>query len=361
MKIAFLTTTFETTSNGPAKFARLVYQFSQEWHNELFIVTEDTLEAGENVIKISVPTFLNYPGIGFLYRIFMYFVKVVTRKGIEVVVTNNAMYGFLFNLLTRKKVIGFINDYQHISPVFKLNYASIRSFIFARFERFALKHNQITIVNSRYLHNCLTSAYGVESEKLFILPKGIEIDDKAQANLEKHEDDKVFRVLFVKTNFKVGGLEYLLKAFAGLEGVHLDIVTSSKLKESNIYDYVKDCVSVSIYHYLPQEEVFDLMKQAHCLCIPSEKEALGVANIEGMYHSCVILATEVGGIPEVLDYGRSGVLVPFGDETELRKNILLLKKDRVMRINLVKNGFQSAKKFSISNSIKSFFELLDGQ
>lgn len=359
MNIAFLTTTFENTTNGPAKFARLINKHPGVDNKNVVIFTEDVRGDKQDVVKVVIPSFLNFSGVGFLYRLFAYFFKVVKYPGVEVVVSNNTMYGFLFHLFSKKKVVGFINDDQHVVPAFQLNYSALRSFVFSKLEKFALRRNEITVVNSKHLNTTLSSAYEVPSNKIFTLYKGIEIDESSRLNLKKHDQDEVFRVLFVKTNYKIGGLEYLLKAIEGLKGVHLDIVTSPRVKKSRLIKLARNCESVKFYHSLPQDSVFELMDQAHCLCIPSEKEALGVANMEGMYHGCAILSTNVGGIPEVLNYGKAGILVPFGDEKTLREKLLFLKSNKEVRKDYVREGFKAVQRFSIQNSIQSFYEMLD--
>ena len=361
MKIAFITTTFEHTPNGPSKFARLLYQFSMQQERSLVIFTEDISSDTPNVVKVNIPAYFNFSGVGFLFRLFKYFFEINKQRDIDIIVANNTMYGFLFNLLTHKKVIGFINDDQHINIRPSLKYSTIRSFIFSRFEKFALKRNQVTFVNSKYLKEALNRLYGLNNNALSILYKGIEMDDSPPLNLQKHKNDEVFHILFVKTNFKMGGLMTLLKGIHNLPNIHLDIVTSEAVKKSSEFKWIQDLNSVNLYHNLPQEKVFQLMQKAHCLCIPAVKEALGVANMEGMLHSCVILSTEVGGIPEVLNYGDAGMLIPEGDFVALREKMLLLQANREERERFVKNGYEFVKRFSIHHSIKTFYEVVEGE
>ncbi len=359
MKIAFITTTFQNTTNGPAKFARLLHKHSEDNLKKLIIFTEDVDEPLENVVKVNIPALINISGLGFLYRLLAYFFKISRQPGIELVVANNTMYGFLFNLFSRKKVVGFINDDQHINPSLRFKYKAFRSFVFSKFEEFALKHNNITVVNSQHLNQALANAYSLPSDKLFTLYKGIEINENVQLNLEKHDKDEIFRMVFVKTNFRIGGLRFLLEAIQGIKNVHLDIITDPRVKKSKEYKLAQKLESVSFYHHLPQSRVFELLDNSHCLCIPAEKEALGVANMEGMHHSCVILTSDVGGIPEVLEGGKSGLLVPVGNIKALQEKILFLKNNRVERKKFVINGFHSVKRFSIRHSIESFYQRVD--
>ncbi len=74
-----------------------------------------------------------------------------------------------------------------------------------------------------------------------------------------------------------------------------------------------------------QDNVVPLLSIADLLILPSEKEAFGLVNIEAMACEVPVLATEVGGIPEVVVHGETGFLAPVGDikkMTELATQIL---------------------------------------
>ncbi len=74
-----------------------------------------------------------------------------------------------------------------------------------------------------------------------------------------------------------------------------------------------------------QDNVIPLLSIADLLVLPSEKEAFGLVNIEAMACEVPVLATEAGGIPEVIVHGETGFLAPVGDiekMTELALEIL---------------------------------------
>lgn len=354
MKTAFLTTTFNNTTNGPAKFARLLYEDSILKEKNIIFFTEDVSEENQSIVRVKIPKWLDIPGIGFLYRLFRYYFTVMKHGNIDVVVCNNMMYCFLFNLLTKKKTVGFINDNEHLKKLKSINYLSIRSFIFSLFEKFNLNRNTKTIVNSNFLKNEIEKHFDKKYTNLEVLYKGIEIN--AVLDIKKHYDDKIFQILFVKTNYKIGGLLTLLKAVENIDNIQLDIVTSERIINDPAFNdlFTENMI---FHHKLKQEEVFRLMKKAHCLCIPSNKEALGVANMEGMLYSCAIISTNVGGIPEVLDFGNNGIMINPNNYLSLRDNIEFLKNNRNLRIEMVKKGYGFVKNFSIKNTLNSFYQL----
>jgi len=60
-----------------------------------------------------------------------------------------------------------------------------------------------------------------------------------------------------------------------------------------------------------------VIRRARALVLPSEWEAFGLVLLEAMAAATPIVASEVGGVPDVLDRGRAGRLVPYGDPTRL--------------------------------------------
>lgn len=56
-----------------------------------------------------------------------------------------------------------------------------------------------------------------------------------------------------------------------------------------------------------------VIRGARALVLPSEWEAFGLVLLDAMAAGTPVIATAVGGVPEVLDQGRAGRLVPYGD------------------------------------------------
>ena len=77
-----------------------------------------------------------------------------------------------------------------------------------------------------------------------------------------------------------------------------------------------------------------LLGQAHVLVLPSHAEGSPMAVIEAMAHAVPVVATPVGGIPELVTSGVEGLLVPPGDADALAAALLRLLDDEPLRRSL---------------------------
>ncbi|MBJ7338068.1 glycogen synthase [Mycolicibacterium sp.] len=94
-----------------------------------------------------------------------------------------------------------------------------------------------------------------------------------------------------------------------------------------------------VQEMLPGDQIREILSAATVFVCPSVYEPLGIVNLEAMACSTAVVASDVGGIPEVVNDGETGVLVHYdpadatGFETELANavNALVADPDRAAR------------------------------
>jgi N-acetyl-alpha-D-glucosaminyl L-malate synthase BshA len=82
-------------------------------------------------------------------------------------------------------------------------------------------------------------------------------------------------------------------------------------------------------HFLgKQERVNELLPLADLMLMPSQLESFGLAALESMACRVPAIATRVGGVPELIDDGVSGLLYPVGAVEQMADGVIQLLQDR---------------------------------
>jgi glycosyltransferase involved in cell wall biosynthesis len=93
---------------------------------------------------------------------------------------------------------------------------------------------------------------------------------------------------------------------------------------------------------------------------PSRTEGLGLALIEAMAAGLPVLASRVGGIPEVVEDGRSGWLLPVDDTEAWRDALVRIVAGNDLRVAMGAQARRSASRFSIAASDRALAGLIRG-
>jgi glycosyltransferase involved in cell wall biosynthesis len=90
--------------------------------------------------------------------------------------------------------------------------------------------------------------------------------------------------------------------------------------------------------HVPWQQLADLYRRASVFVMPSFYETFGISVIEAMAFGLPVVATRTGGLPEVVDDGVTGILVPAGDAEALADALIRLLRDPDLRRRMGQAG-----------------------
>lgn len=108
--------------------------------------------------------------------------------------------------------------------------------------------------------------------------------------------------------------------------------------------------------FLEGEELSAAYASGDVFVFPSDSETLGFAAIEAMAAGVPVVAADAGGIPHIVDDGRTGLLVPPGDATATANAVMRLLADRDLRERLARAGREEAERWSWRAATESLVE-----
>ena len=143
-------------------------------------------------------------------------------------------------------------------------------------------------------------------------------------------------VVFVGRITRQKGLPVLLKAAQQLDPAAQMVLCAGQPDTADLADEVAGLVAglqatrsgvVWLPEMLPKREVIQLLTHATVFACPSLYEPLGIVNLEAMACGTAVVGSDVGGIPEVVTDGETGLLVPPDDPGALASALNSLLAD----------------------------------
>jgi glycosyltransferase involved in cell wall biosynthesis len=204
-----------------------------------------------------------------------------------------------------------------------------------------LRDGDAFVAMSRAIRDEFVAA-GVPRGKVALIPHGVDTDrfqpateSERRALRERLGLPADGRIIIYSGRLLRGkGLEALVEAFRPIAAAepyaHLAIVGSgdgqSLSVEADLHAAAQDLAG-RVTFAGRVEAVEDWLRAADLFAFPSVFEALGIALIEAAACGLPAVASRTGGIVDVVEDGRSGVLVPAGDVAALSAALLRLVKD----------------------------------
>jgi starch synthase len=209
-------------------------------------------------------------------------------------------------------------------------------------ERVAVTSAAAVVAVSDGMANDIRAAYpDISPERIRVIRNGIDTieyaPDAGTDVLVKHGVDLSRPyVIFVGRITRQKGLPVLLRAAAMLDPSAQLVLCAGAADTAELRGEVSDLVAglrasrsgvIWIPDMLPRPEIVQLLTHALAFVCPSVYEPLGIVNLEAMACGTAVVASRVGGIPEVVDGGVTGLLVPPDDPASLADALNTLLRD----------------------------------
>lgn len=201
------------------------------------------------------------------------------------------------------------------------------------------------------IHNCVD---------LHRFDKTADVCNNIRQEFNMSSDESV--VGFVGRLQEVKGVRYLIESFVELKAVipkvKLLIVGDGTLKAS-LHNYAQKLgVGEQIIFAGYRRDIPQVLNAMNVFVLPSLREDLPLSPIEAMAMKKPVVATNAGGIPEVVTDGETGILVPPKDATALAKAISRILLDEQLARKMGLAGRQRVEKQFSADTISSRIQQL---
>ncbi len=195
------------------------------------------------------------------------------------------------------------------------------------------------------------------ASKIKVIHHGVNINDYEYLAKEKQGEDFI---IFCGSRFTAEkGHIFLIKSIAELKNT---TNLSFKVVLANDGPMLEQCKvmagQLGLENYIEfigfTDKIYELYKKIDIYVNPSEEEALGFANLEVLSYGIPLIATDVGGVSDIINSDtKCGLLVQYGDVSDFAKALNKIMTDADLRKSLSLNAKKAVDTiFSMENMVK---------
>lgn len=233
------------------------------------------------------------------------------------------------------------------------------------YERKILSSLKTVIVDTEYVARAINNYRLRRTPAMIVIPQGIS-QDFFQTKCSSESNS----ILSVGSISRRKGHLLLIQAFsiaaAKLKEIQLTIcgVLADEAYFSELKNYIStlSCRDrISLRANISKEELIQLYQNAHIFALHSQEESQGIVFAEAMATGLPIIATRVGGIPDIVTDGMTGFLSDFGNVNSFSDAILRVFNKDFRWAEMSTNCIETASMYSwqrISQHIETVYSTL---
>jgi len=181
-------------------------------------------------------------------------------------------------------------------------------------------------------------------QKGYYIHNGVNITELS-SNIKTQKDRYESKYLLcIAAHKEKKGIDVLIRAFSQIAeydtSIQLFLIGDGPLRQQNeeLTQSLGIQNRVKFFGERGRSEVIPLLQGCEILILPSRSEPFGIVIAEAMACKKPVVATKVGGIPEIIEDGKSGVLVEPDNQDALSSAICHILNDLDFKVFLAKNG-----------------------
>jgi len=358
MRIGILMGSLPPETIGGAELqAEKLARFLARKHRILFLIRSNNdlpREEQRYGYFIKRRRFIGFPGLCIGFDVFSALRDVYkNRSNIDVLLCYdmvNGLIGALAKCLFHIPMILFIQGEEEYAPegawrnrIYGPIALSFSDSIFVQTEK--MRKDLLQELSHRRIFAPVRSA----GSRIQVMPNGVEIRGRRNFEGEK--------LVYVGRLTRKKGVEYLISAMRSVKEVDLLIVGDGPDRQR--LEKMAAGLRVKFIGMVSPDRVYDYLEQAKILILPSFYEGLPNVILEAMSLGVPVIATRVGGIPDLVRQKETGLLVEPGRVDELAIGIKKLIEDDDLRRRVSKNCLGEVKKYSWDHVVERFENLIE--
>lgn len=210
--------------------------------------------------------------------------------------------------------------------------------------KFVLRNSDRILAVSEFLKSEVVKL-GVSEGKVRVIYSGVPVHQKPPVSSLKLPDGEI--IAFVGGLVQQKGVDVLLRAYKLVSerrhGTALVIVGDGRERAG--LEKLDIELGTNAHFVGSMENIAPVLEKSAVLVLPSREEGFGLVLLEAMNVGVPVIASRVGGIPEIVRHGYNGILVEKENPEELADAILKVLNDGELRNSLVRNAKGSVKAF----------------
>ncbi len=219
----------------------------------------------------------------------------------------------------------------------------------------------VPVALSPEVRSSIVSFYGLEKERVPIAYNGVDLS-RCQPK-ESYSTGKCFHILHIGRFNEQKNHGMLLRVFQKLAlenpNLRLDLIGDGELRQK--IEGLAEALGIKekVSFLGAQSNVYPYLHDADLFLLPSRYEGMPMTLIEAMGTGLPIVATAVGGVPDMLKNGEDGITIPC-EEDEIVNACKALISDEALRERIGRAARKSADRFSAQTMGERYLEIYTG-